>query len=760
MDCYDDSKSLCILCRKIIDLLPNIEVDELRHDPNGWTIARLAPDELPLPTSPCPLCRMLCKTKLDISEAILSEMRSLRFTRAADNESEDDSNDDSGHSSDSTGGYSPKKVFEVMVRPSQLRIPLREHSALEVESFEVRALSYLRYSHSLSFNSGKLGDIGDTMILALVPAGRDLIGASQALIRSHFLPKGHLMCQKSADNTSRCFRALAPTPYADLEMARQWLQHCISTHAELGTLKTSSVRPPGLKLIDCRDFCIVDAPPRVPYVTLSYVWGQEAQVCRAGEPHRLGTMDSLPRAISDAVEVVRRLGFRYLWVDRYCIDESDKHEQIRRMDSIYEQSEFTIVAAAGTDASAGLPGISRPREYREPGAELGGFVMVSVPPHPHHTIRRSKWNTRGWTFQEAVLSRRLLVFTAEQMYFECWAMNCCDAVMYPLDALFRKGRGGRRRFPGFMRAGLFNGHDEGIDNPVYSIPFGFGGGGDDVEGVGDWSDRFKRYLIYATNYTARDLKFDSDSLDAFAGVMRRMESVAWPIYRVQGVPYLLQPPPLNLDSFVAGLCWRHIEGAWNLDGAAVRRREGFPSWTWAGWAGTVSWTNLFSFNRMDIRSLTEDCRCELRGGEALGLEDYAKHTDIRNRSNADPVDVVALCFTAWVCPAEAIMLAESAGGAMWSFWGFEADLHISAFDGSTHEFLQALQLGRIQCVLVGKGMYNSYFLVVENQGDSARRIGTVEVIWNQYRVADGTDVNILFTDRIDLRTNRKRFRLI
>ena len=114
---------------------------------------------------------MLCKTKLDIYEAILSEIRSLRFTRAADNESEDDSNDDSRHSSDSTGDYSPKEEFEVLVRPSQLHIPLPEHSALEIESFEVRALSYLRYSHSLSFNSGKLGDIGDTMILALVPAG-------------------------------------------------------------------------------------------------------------------------------------------------------------------------------------------------------------------------------------------------------------------------------------------------------------------------------------------------------------------------------------------------------------------------------------------------------------------------------------------------------------------------------------------------------------------------------------------------------------
>jgi hypothetical protein len=33
--------------------------------------------------------------------------------------------------------------------------------------------------------------------------------------------------------------------------------------------------------------------------------------------------------------------------------------------------------------------------------------------HPHH-IASPKWSTRGWTYQEAVLSRRRLVFTEGQ----------------------------------------------------------------------------------------------------------------------------------------------------------------------------------------------------------------------------------------------------------------------------------------------------------------------------------------------------------
>lgn len=33
--------------------------------------------------------------------------------------------------------------------------------------------------------------------------------------------------------------------------------------------------------------------------------------------------------------------------------------------------------------------------------------------------RSSKWQTRGWTFQEAILSPRLLVFTDQGVYYHC-----------------------------------------------------------------------------------------------------------------------------------------------------------------------------------------------------------------------------------------------------------------------------------------------------------------------------------------------------
>ncbi|KAH3995743.1 hypothetical protein HBI56_146050 [Parastagonospora nodorum] len=45
---------------------------------------------------------------------------------------------------------------------------------------------------------------------------------------------------------------------------------------------------------------------------------------------------------------------------------------------------------------------------------------------------QSHCSTRGWTFQEAALNRRRLVFTEDQLYFECRTMNCSESAHYPL----------------------------------------------------------------------------------------------------------------------------------------------------------------------------------------------------------------------------------------------------------------------------------------------------------------------------------------
>ena len=70
-------------------------------------------------------------------------------------------------------------------------------------------------------------------------------------------------------------------------------------------------------------------------------------------------MFGVPRTILEAMRLTKLLGYRYLWVDRYCIvqdSEEDKIGMIRAMDIIYTAAVLTICAAEG-DSNFGLSGI-------------------------------------------------------------------------------------------------------------------------------------------------------------------------------------------------------------------------------------------------------------------------------------------------------------------------------------------------------------------------------------------------------------------
>jgi hypothetical protein len=47
------------------------------------------------------------------------------------------------------------------------------------------------------------------------------------------------------------------------------------------------------------------------------------------------------------------------------------------------------------------------------------------PSDPREFIELSKWSTGAWTYQEALLSRTLLDFTDQQVYYERHGMYCC-----------------------------------------------------------------------------------------------------------------------------------------------------------------------------------------------------------------------------------------------------------------------------------------------------------------------------------------------
>ena len=139
------------------------------------------------------------------------------------------------------------------------------------------------------------------------------------------------------------------------------------------------------------------------------------------------------------MQVTREMKCRYLWVDALCIvqdDEESKPYQINHMDAIYRQAILTIVAGDALSAEFDIYGLgSNPREtiqrtysYR-PGLTLTaneaiyGDIEVEV--------MLSQWASRAWTFQERILSRRLLIFVNSTIHWSCSCLRWSEAEHNP-----------------------------------------------------------------------------------------------------------------------------------------------------------------------------------------------------------------------------------------------------------------------------------------------------------------------------------------
>ncbi|KAH6621727.1 heterokaryon incompatibility protein-domain-containing protein, partial [Boeremia exigua] len=175
-----------------------------------------------------------------------------------------------------------------------------------------------------------------------------------------------------------------------------------------------------LRVIRCDTdpISVVIAPESCQYVALSYVWG-EAQEKSPQEGDILGAY--IPQTIRDSIKVTLELGYKYLWVDRYCIDQHDqfdKSHQIGQMGAIYARAQLTIFAVAGNNSSHGLPGvrISRRVPFND---VMTGTTYLRHDWDSTEDILSSKWVSRGWTLQESYLSTKRLFFTERQVVFAC-----------------------------------------------------------------------------------------------------------------------------------------------------------------------------------------------------------------------------------------------------------------------------------------------------------------------------------------------------
>ncbi|KAK3360951.1 heterokaryon incompatibility protein-domain-containing protein, partial [Lasiosphaeria ovina] len=339
----------------------------------------------------------------------------------------------------------------------------------------------------------------------------------------------------------------------DLAIVKSWLAFCEARHKTL--CLPPARQPPMMRVIDVDTEDDMTAPDPCHYVALSYVWGKQA----AAENKLKFT-----QVVIDSLALCKLLGYKYLWVDEICINQDDadiKRIQIGAMDLVYGNAQLTIIAAEG-DSAHGLPGLGSRRRVEQDSLCIGDTTFIRTFPHAAETARNGKWATRGWTFQEGLLSNRRLVFTNQQVAFQCNGMHCLESVHWPFELMHSKSQ---RRF------------SQRVPNPIFENSIGR-----------DYSfETMRSYfnlLRHIGEYSGRDLSYQSDRLNAFLGVLADWGRRDPPIHHVWGVPVILG----NLD--ILSLVQRTqvsvniMLADWFHDRPCSRRPE-FPSWSWAGWSG-------------------------------------------------------------------------------------------------------------------------------------------------------------------------------
>lgn len=432
----------------------------------------------------------------------------------------------------------------------------------------------------------------------------------------------------------------------DFDLLKSWLDECVSNHG----INCSGNHYRGeryeqdvpLILIDVVDNCLVASTTAEKYFTLSYVWGKVDMLLTMISNYKSrcnkdGLPVNFPNTIADAMALVRALGERYLWVDALCIvqdDDEHKMRDITRMDVIYLRAFATIVALAGGDADAGLPGLRPgtrlPQQIETLVLDAGSehlelspasgveksdrqqkeqvtVHLVATPRPLHLALDIALWNTRGWTFQERLLSRRCIYFTRQYAYFQCVAGK--DQVRSECGVLRVQARE-----PGWGDEDFNIPITTSLDNPLTEIH------GQELDKLPQELNFLKTFRVYTRlveKYTLRKLTYEADILNAFMGIFGALNT-SFESEIICGLPVsaldlaLLWAPAAEIPKRKKAGGKEPSSGirpgsqlgralptnrgtlqvVWGppdivpFDQTVDRR---FPSWSWAGWVGPVQY---------------------------------------------------------------------------------------------------------------------------------------------------------------------------
>lgn len=318
---------------------------------------------------------------------------------------------------------------------------------------------------------------------------------------------------------------------------------------------------------------------RQGYASLSYCWGgaQPLQLTR-------NTLDKLccgigigdlPKTLRDAVRTTVALDLSHIWIDALCIlqdDASDVELEISRMPLYYGANTVTISAESAAACTEGF--LDRGSDTFAAGpfeiafvTELGrGSIQFFQESRNEKTAPISR---RGWTFQESMLSRRMIAFGESQ------AVWCCSVAS--------TGCGGI--FGDLASDEEFLGVSESNFTMAVVLKYSF-------------EDAWDRIV---QEYMGRALSVESDKLLAISALASRMVYVA--LERNLSIRYLagLFVNTSSVMSWARELLWLA-----NPEIAQRPKKYRAPSWSWAALDGPWSHLHVFLPPSYDMRKYEFD----------------------------------------------------------------------------------------------------------------------------------------------------------
>ncbi|KAI8659159.1 HET domain-containing protein [Fusarium sp. Ph1] len=348
--------------------------------------------------------------------------------------------------------------------------------------------------------------------------------------------------------------------------AKGWIHDCETNHPDCRRAQTSlpkrvvqMIPGPGSGVCTVRLY----EPPQDTqgvYACLSHCWGKH-QIITTTRSNFNQHQDEIPwddlsTTFQDAIEFCLRLGLEFIWIDSLCIvqDDADEWEQEAvKMATYYTNAHVTLAATAAPDGTVGL--------FPEPHAEDQPLLLEGTNKRgeQYHLVARTSINhvfedeqdaltefplmTRGWVYQEHILSRRFLHFGRRELMWECHSATRCQCGVIPKQP-----------------------RSDYTTNQVLSVA---------KTGVDVTNKKSRRRMWYDNVEAIMNLNFTyfKDRLPAAAGVAKRLAKEATGRYLAG----------LWEDCLIADLCWSILENGERSD-----ELKGFPSWSWGSVSGGLA----------------------------------------------------------------------------------------------------------------------------------------------------------------------------